>query len=146
MATRQQQERIVERRAQVAALRLAGVRSCRQIARRLGASRMTVCRDLAFLDREWAERAAADVRVEKGRALDRYEALLRAFWGPALAGDAKAAGVVLACLAALARTLGTAAPLRVDLAARVRQVARAYGLDPDEAVEEAAAILREEGA
>jgi DNA-binding transcriptional MocR family regulator len=81
---RRQQQQILERRRQVAALRLAGVRDQAEVAARLGVSQPTVSRDYAALDAQWQAENLALVSVEKAVQHARLEALLRGLWQQAI--------------------------------------------------------------
>ena len=76
--------------------------------------------------------------------LERVDAVMGATWGRAVAGDIRAAGIVLRCLDRRAKLLGVYAPARVDLEPRLRALAREHGLDEDELVAEGRAIIRRE--
>jgi hypothetical protein len=75
--------------------------------------------------------------------LDRLDAMLNAIWPQALSGDLKAIDSVLRLMDRRARYLGLDAPVRVDIEADVRAMAVQLGIDPDLAVAEAEAILKE---
>ncbi len=101
---------MIERRAQVAALRLAGMRDQRRIARQLGVSPPTIHRDCKVLDAEWRARAVADVTNEKGLDLDRLERMIAAVWPEAARGNLPAVDRVTRLLERKARLLGLDAP------------------------------------
>jgi hypothetical protein len=89
--------------------------------------------------RETLREPAEQVRTLE---LERLDAMLEAVWRAALSGDLKAIDAVLKLMDRRSRYLGLDAPQRVDIEAKVRLVAEALGLDPDDAVAEAAAILK----
>src|SRR5579884_1411175 len=83
----QRQQVIIERRQRLAALRLAGVRDQRALARALNCSQPTVCRDCKALDAAWQREAAACIAREKALDLQRIERLIQAMWPEALTGN-----------------------------------------------------------
>jgi hypothetical protein len=89
--------------------------------------------------RETLREPAEQVRTLE---LERLDAMLEAVWRAALSGDLKAIDAVLKLMDRRSRYLGLDAPQRIDIEAKVRLVAEALGLDPDDAVAEAAAILK----
>lgn len=135
--------RRLERLQQVAALRLAGVRDQRQLARQFGVTQQTISRDFAALDVLYRERAAQDTATAKGQDAERLDQLLIAVWPMATKGSLGAVDRVLRLLERRAALLGLDAPRRVDIETRVRQLAAAAGLDPDAAVAEAGRLLAE---
>lgn len=142
MATNVKHNAIQDARALKALeLRLAGA-SYRQIAVSVGASLKTVYLDVQRMLREYASEPAEQVRnAELGR-LDR---LLLAHWPAAVKGDYRATATVLSIMDRRARLLGLDAPLRIDLTAWVRRLAEEEGLDPEQAVQDAEAIVRAAG-
>jgi hypothetical protein len=80
--------------------------------------------------------------VARSMMLLRLHALLAAQWKKALHGDVNATASCLRIMEREARLLGLDAPQRVDITARIRQMAIEEGLDPDEAVEEARRIIK----
>jgi len=153
MHPRQRQQQVVERRKQVAALRLAGVRSERAIAERLHVHQSTISRDLTALDAEWQREAADCIAREKALDLQRIERLIQALWPQAISGEAKTWHVdrLVALLDRKAKLLGLDAPVKredkvtMDFADAARQIAEREGLDPAAFVAEAEAILRQLG-
>lgn len=103
----------VERRSRVAAMRLAGVKSERQIARAVGCSQATVNRDLKKLVEEWRERAAEDIAAAKGQDLDRIDALMIRVWEQAMRGDISAVREAQNLIKLRISILGTAAPTKI---------------------------------
>jgi hypothetical protein len=74
--------------------------------------------------------------------LARLEDLLSVRWDKAMRGDATAAMACLKILERQAKLLGLDAPQRVDIAPRLRLLAEQEGLDPDEVIAEARAIIK----
>jgi hypothetical protein len=136
---------VLERRQRLTACRLAGIRDQRQLARQLGCSQATVCRDLQALDAEFRRQAAADVAAEKGLELARTERLIAGLWAEASRGEPRAVGRVLDLMTHKARLLGLFAPTQVsvdDLRERAPAIAEVLGMDPAEIVAQAEQLLR----
>ena len=91
-----------------------------------------------------ALRRALEEPAEAVRALElsRLDRLQMAIWDAAVAGDVKRIKMVLDIMARRAQLLGLDAPVMVDIEQRVRDMAVAEGLDPDEAVEIARDIIK----
>lgn len=109
----QPEQAAIERRARVAAMRLAGVKSERQIAKAVGCSQQTVNRDLKKLVEEWKERAAEDIAAAKGQDLDRIDALLIRVWDQAMRGDLGAVKEAQNLIKLRMNILGHAAPTKL---------------------------------
>jgi hypothetical protein len=122
-------------------LRIIG-RSYAEIADEMGVSIPTAHQYVT----EAIERVTADeVRhadLARQMMLLRLDALLRAQWKKATAGDERATAAALKILERQSKLLGLDAPARIDITARIRQMAIEEGLDPDEAVEEARRIVK----
>ncbi len=142
----QHRQKITERRRAVAALRLKGVRKQAEVAVLLGVSVGTINADFKALDADFQERAAADIRVEKGIDLARIEAMIASLWDRALDPACKSQtwliDRVLSLLQHKAKLLGLEAPAKIDVEHRVRALAAELGLDEDEAVAVADAYVR----
>lgn len=93
--------------------------------------------------RNFARESAEEVRDLEVARLD---ALMHAYWTKALDGNLPAAEYVLKVMLRRAALLGLDAPRKVDITAMVRQVALEHGLDPDEAIRHAEAIVKAAGA
>lgn len=119
-------------------LRLAGA-SYRQIGSQLKVSHVQAFRDVQRLLREAVSEPAETVRHAELARLDR---LLMAHWPKATQGDAKATAMVLQIMDRRARYLGLDAPQKIDLTAWIRKMAEDEGIDPDQAVKDAEAIVR----
>jgi hypothetical protein len=95
---------------------------------------------------ETLERLTGDevrsVEVARQLELVRLDCLLQAQWGKAMAGSTDAATACLKIMERRSKYLGLDAPLKINVEDRIRQVALAEGLDPEEALEEARAIIR----
>jgi hypothetical protein len=74
--------------------------------------------------------------------LVRLDALLHARWQQALDGDARAGDLCMKILERQARLLGLDGPMKVDITYRLRLLAEQEGLDPDEVIAEAQAIIK----
>jgi hypothetical protein len=72
----------------------------------------------------------------------RLDVMLAALWPKVLDGNVNAAQAVLKIMERQSKLLGLDAPVRIDIEHRIREMAAAEGLDPDEAVEEARAIIK----
>ncbi len=75
----------------------------------------------------------------------RLDRLQEALWPKAISGDTRAADVVLRIMNRRARMLGIDAPARIDITAWIREIAVKEGMDPEQAVRDAKAILRATG-
>jgi len=132
----------VERRVKAFELRKQG-QSYRAIGQVLGVSHAQAQRDVV----EELDRLNALTRAHaedyRRLQLERLEDLLAAVWPAAIDGDIAAQGAVLRIIERQSRLLGLDAPARIDIEQRIRIAAAELGLDPDEAVAEASAILRE---
>ncbi len=110
----EQKRTIIERRMQVSAFRLGGVRRQDTIADELGTSRATICRDWKWLDALYQERAAEDIAQAKGNDLERIDDLIFALWARAKSGELEAIREVRALLDSRAKLLGLNAPVRQE--------------------------------
>ena len=75
--------------------------------------------------------------------VDRLDSMLKAVWAKAALGRVDAVKIVLKIMERRAAYLGLDAPKRVDITTQVRELAVELGVDPDLAVLEAEAIIRE---
>jgi hypothetical protein len=141
------QHDVYERRRQVAHLRLAGVTDQKAIARQLGVSEPTISRDVKWLDEQNRQLAAEDTAVWRGLQLARIERLIQAVWSDAVQGRYGAIDRVVLLLERQAKLLGLDAPakLRIDVIEEIRVIAGSMGYDPEQAVEAAQRILRNNG-
>ena len=130
------------RRLQALDLRLAGA-SYRQIGATLGVSHVQAMRDVSKMVSEYASEPADEVRNAE---LARLDKLMLAHWPQATRGDIKSTTMVLQIMDRRARLLGLDAPQRIDITGWIRDMAKREGLDPDAAVRDAQAILREANA
>ena len=127
------------RRIQALDLRLAGA-SYRQIGDTLGVSHVQAIRDVATMIKEYATEPADQVRKAEAARLDK---LMLAHWPQAIKGDVRATTMVLQIMDRRARLLGLNAPQKIDITNWIRTMAEREGLDPDAAVRDAQAIMRE---
>ncbi len=145
----QQRQEALERRQQIAALRLGGERSHTKLAAQFNVTTRTIDKDFLIIDEWWRERAAADVGAAKGQDAERIEELIAAIWTQALDPNQKGQNFyidrVIALLDRRAKLLGLDAPLKIDrgLLEYAKQYAREHGQDEREAVATAEEILRE---
>jgi hypothetical protein len=122
-------------------LRAGGMRY-QDIATELGVNLKTANRYVREgLDRFLAEEIRSS-DVARRLHVERLRALLAAQWPKAMTGDVNASATCLKIIEREARLLGLDAPARIDVTARIRQMAVEEGLDPDEAVEEAQRIVK----
>ena len=132
--------RIAEKQGKALELRKAG-QSYRAIAKELGyAGPGGAHKAVASGLRLTLQEPADDVRQLEMQRLDR---MLESYWPAVLKGDPKAGGIVIRSMDRRATYLGLDAPVKIDLEQRIRDGAIAEGLDPDEAVEIARQIIRE---
>lgn len=129
----------VERAAEALRLRKRGL-TYEQIADQLGyAGPSGAYRAIHQALHKTLQEPADDVRALE---VTRLDALLDALWDAALSGKWLAVDRVLKIMERRAALLGLDAPQKVDITHRVRELAEAQGLDPDEAVRSAEAILK----
>jgi hypothetical protein len=139
----------IDRRRQVANLRLTGNHDQTAIAKMLGVSQPTISRDFAALDAEFQQRAAEEVATHKGLDLVRIETLIQGLWPLARRGDDVAVREVHRLLNRKAKMLGLDAPKRVETSHEVtlrtfaETLVQGSDISPDEVVEEAMRLLRE---
>jgi len=108
-------QEITERRAEIAKLRLAGVRNQRLLASRFGVSAATINSDFKAIDAEWKRQATAYTDEYKAIQNERYEALIAAHWEKAMGGKGFDTDRVLAAMAGQAKLLGLDAPAKQDI-------------------------------
>lgn len=144
---RQTQEEIIERRTEIAKLRLAGVRDQRVLASRLGVDQSTISRDFRAIDAEWKQQATEYTDEYKALQNERYEALIAAHWTKAMDGKGFDTDRVLAAMSQQAKLLGIDAPVKredkltVEYRTLVQEMAADAGLDVDEVMREVEAIV-----
>jgi len=140
------------------------------IADSLGLSRQQITYDLKVIQREWRESRLQAIDALKAVELAKIDELERTYWiawersrqeavrtrtarrgeGEPYAsierenpvGDPRFLVGVQWCIERRCKLLGLDAPTRVDITARLRELALAEGLDPDEAEREALAAVR----
>lgn len=146
--TKAHQDLIAARQARVAELRLERL-THREIAERLAAegslnpdtgepwTHVTIGADCRALTRVWQSEALGDTKPLKAELWAEIRRARKIAWEQR---DLLAIGRLLKQEAEL---LGLDAPLKVDLAAYVRELAAREGLDPEEAVATAERILKE---
>lgn len=114
-ASKAQQAKTAQRRAQAIALRLAGM-DFDTIAERLGySSRGAASKDMwraVETNRLEEAQAVENLRDVEGQRLDRLQA---AVWAKALKGDLKAVETVLKVIAQRSRLFGLDAPIRTEV-------------------------------
>lgn len=137
----------VARRRKVAAILLSGVSDQMVIAEQLGVSQATISRDIEHVEHQWTVEAAQDISMAKGKDLRRLDRLISALWGDAIQGKWLATDRVLALMQHRARLLGLEAPKQVEdnrtvtIAIMAEQIASETGLNKDEILAEAQAII-----
>lgn len=135
---------------QALALRLAGS-SYREIGATLAVSHQQAYKDVQAMLKTTCMETADEVRRNE---LHRLDALLAAHWKaavgipamgdqPAVPPDKGATTTVLGIMDRRARLLGLDAPQRIDVTRWVREMAEAEGLDPEQAVRDAGAIVKQ---
>lgn len=139
---------IAARRGQVAHLRARGL-SCREIATKLadagcnnptsGApwTHDTVHRDIQALTVDWQRTTGEDFKAQVAVHLAELREVRKVAW------ETMELGIVLKSLKQEAELLRLHAPVEVDVEEPIRTMARQLGLDEDEAVKNALAILKE---
>jgi len=123
-------------------LRLAG-ESYQDIADTMGIAVPTAHQHVAEAIERLTGEEVRSAEVARQLQLLRLDLLLAAQWRKAtLDGSPNAAMTVLKIMERQSKLLGLDAPVRIDIEHRIREMAVAEGLDPDEAVEEARAIIK----
>lgn len=130
-------EDINAKRMKALDLRLAGA-SFRRIGVEMGIHYSTAWNYVEHMLTEYAKEPTEAVRHAEMARLDR---LMLAYWPAALQGDHKAAQMVLGIMDRRARLLGLDSPQKVDISGFIRTMAVKEGLDPDQAVRDAEAIV-----
>ena len=142
-----QQREIIERRRRVAELRLSGVRKQVDVAARLGYSLGTINGDFRAIDKQWQEETMADIDAEKRMDLARIESLIAALWPKAIKADTYSIDRIVTLMQHKAKLLGTEAPVKredkhsIEITMLARQLAESDGLDANDILAEATAIL-----
>ena len=126
------------RRQRALEMRLAGA-SYREIGQALGVSGKTAFHDVTRILADTVQESADRARALEVQRLDR---LLLTYWPRALGGDHQATSLVLRIAQRRSQPLGVEARLKVDLTAWVREVAIEEGIDPEQAITDAQAIIR----
>lgn len=142
MARRHTKKEIAERTAEAVRLRAAGM-SYERIAEHLGlGSRGSVHTTI-----KRALERYEHVGIEEARTLAamRLDQMLVAVWSRCISGDLKAIDIALKIESQRAKLLGLNAPTQIDITHTIRRIAEEHGMDPDQALTEAAEILREMG-
>ncbi len=129
---------IADRQRQALTLRKAGV-AYERIARECGyAGPSGAYKAVQTALRKYVREPARElVQIECAR----LDEMLSALWPKVKAGDPRAVAAALAVMDHRAKLTGVYAPQKIDIEQRLREVAVAEGLDPDEAVSEARRIL-----
>ena len=131
----------IEKQRQALELRRAGA-TYEEIARAVGygTSRSAAYKAvMSAIHRVLQEPAEAVLVLE----LQRLDKLQMAIWSKAMAGDEKAIGRVLEIMGRRARLLGIDQPRRIDITARIRELAGDAPVDPDDMLRAAERIVRD---
>lgn len=107
----------MERRREVARLRLAGVRDQREIAMRLGVSQPTISRDCDAIDAALDAETVTDTAAAKRLDLARVEAAIVVIWAQVMDGKLFAIDRLVSLMAHKAKLLGleTTQPQQIDI-------------------------------
>lgn len=144
----QRQQEILERRREVARLRLSGVRDQRDVAARLDVSLGTINGDFKAINEQWAQETTMDVDAEKQLDLARIEALIAVLWPIAMTGKAHIVDRIVSLMQHRAKLLGLEAPQRredthrIEVQHMVQRIAESSGLDEAEILAEAERIVK----
>ena len=144
VASHPERERAAERRLQAFQLRKAG-NTYEAIGEALGVSKVAAYKLVRRVVESLDSQSQAEAKVYRALQLARLEEALKAIWPQAMAGDLGAVDRVVKILEREAKLMCLDAPAKIDVTARVRQMAIENGLDPDEAVETARRIIKEHG-
>jgi hypothetical protein len=121
-----------ERRKQAIALRIAGM-DWQTIADRLAyADRGAACKDVSRALKKNLKEEGEQADLLRHMTVQRYDRLQSAYWAQALKGDARAADIVLKCLAGRSKIEGTEAPNKLAVSAAITY--ELVGLDPADLV------------
>lgn len=136
---------ITARRTKVAEMLLAR-KTQMQMADELGVGQATINRDVKAIRKEWHAERMQDLEEYIADDLARLAAAEAAMWPLVIAGKPHAVDRLLSIMDRRAKLLGMDAPQRVDISHALRdealKFAAQYGLDPDEVLAEANAILK----
>ncbi len=128
-----------ERQRKALELRKAGA-TFQQIAEQLGYKNMSgAYRAIEAALLKTLQEPADDVRKME---LERLDKMMLGLWTGATSGHVPAVHGVLAIMERRAKYLGLDAPTKIDISHYIRQIALDAGLDPEEALEEAARIVK----
>lgn len=122
-------------------MRLTGA-SYREIGRTLRVSHVQAWHYVQDMLQDYAQEPTQAVRLAEVARLDR---LMLAHWAKAIKGDTKATQMVLGIMDRRARLLGLDSPQKVDISGFIRTMALKEGLDPEQAVRDAEAIVAAQG-
>lgn len=153
--------------AKIASLHLRGI-SQPTIATELGVGLATVETAITVMRTRWANAAIVDIDEAIREELAKINQLEAEFWDAwdhskidlvlteeqarllrmkgvrvTLAGDVSFLNGVLSCIDRRIKLKGLDAPIKIDIGQRVRDLARAAGLDEDEAVRKAEEVIKE---
>jgi hypothetical protein len=93
------------------------------------------------LEKQWRAEALKDVGIHKARVLAEIRAVRAAAWMIPGIHFADGLRIVLMSIKQECELLGLDKPLLIDITEHIREMAKAEGMDPDEAVREAQRIM-----
>ena len=139
-----ERERAAERRLQAFQLRKAGY-TYEAIGEALSISKVAAYKLVRRVVEGLNSQSQAEAKEYRALQLARLEDAVKAIWPRAMAGDLGAVDRLVKILEREAKLMCLDQPAKIDITARVRQMAIDNGLDPDEAVETARRIIKEYG-
>lgn len=134
-------DEIAARRTKVSAAILSHMTQ-REASDELDIPLATINRDMKAVRVEWQAIRVAAADSATAEDLQRLAAAEKAIWPAVEKGDVTAIDRLLRIMERRAKLLGLDAPKRIDITERLRAIASENGLDPDEAVREAARIIK----
>jgi hypothetical protein len=113
-----------------------------EIAERLGAEEAVVTGAVYGQLNRLIGQEVRDADTARMLHLERLDAIMAGSWAKAVGGSPDHAVTVLRCMERQSRLLGLDVPQKIDITHRLRALALEQGLDPDELIAEAHAVLK----
>lgn len=141
-ATRKLDSAVLARQVAVAELLRTGYRTS-EIARKLDVNLSTIKADISLIRKEWEEHRLDSIDEHVNDQLEKLAKAETAMWPLIDSGKAWAVDRLLGILEQRAKLLGLYQPVKVDVEHKLREMAVANGLDPDQVIREAESVLSE---
>ena len=141
-ATRRLDSDVLARQVAVSDLLRMGYRVS-EIARKLDKNLSTIKADVSLIRKEWEEHRLDSLDEHINEQLEKLNKAEVAMWPLIDSGKAWAVDRLLGILEQRAKLLGLYQPVKIDVEHKLREMAVANGLDPDQLVREAESVLAE---